>query len=218
MVAIAMSMFQLAGVVCPPIHSVTMVKMGRKNAIIVGFLCMIIANTGLGLLSWIPDDSWILFFVLSILIRFLQGYGDSLATTVDLALITANFSENRIKYVGIMEASAGVGMILGPPMGGLIYSYMDYACTFYIFSIIISLNLIIQIINVPSILNKKDKSADAEVLDMSSVSVRSVSKMHMNSIISESKDRREKLIEGHAKKVPNTSMDISDPYSMLESL
>ena len=161
-----------------------MVKMGRKNAIIVGFLCMITANTGLGLLSHIPDDNWVLFFVLSILIRFLQGYGDSLATTVDLALITANFSENRIKYVGIMEASAGVGMILGPPVGGLIYSYMGYAWTFYIFSVIISLNLFVQIYYVPDILNKKDKGADAEAANIRTVSVRSVSKMHMSSILS----------------------------------
>ena len=66
-----MGMFQLAGVVCPPIHSVTMVKMGRKNAVVIGFICMITANTGLGLLAFIPDTYWKFFLGMSMAIRFL---------------------------------------------------------------------------------------------------------------------------------------------------
>jgi MFS family permease len=154
MVAVAMCCFQFAGVVCPPIHSVTMVKMGRKNAVIVGFVCMIAANTGLGLLSFIPDTHWAVFYGTSMIIRFIQGYGDSLYTVVALSLISSNFPESRTKYVSLLEAANGFGLIIGPPMGGLAYSYLGYSWTFYAFSIFLSTNLILVIIYIPSILNK----------------------------------------------------------------
>lgn len=66
-----MSFFQVAGVVCTPIHSVTISRMGRKNAIIVGFVCMIIANTGLGLIALINTEHWGLFYFISLVVRFL---------------------------------------------------------------------------------------------------------------------------------------------------
>lgn len=56
----------------------TISMMGRKNAVIVGFVVLIISTTGLGLLEYVPYDQWKLFYALSFVIRFAQGYGDSL--------------------------------------------------------------------------------------------------------------------------------------------
>ena len=85
---------------------------------------MIMANTGLGLLVHIPESNWILFLALSCFIRFLQGYGDSLYTVVALSLISSNFPEKRTAYVSMLEAANGFGLIIGPPLGGLAYSYL----------------------------------------------------------------------------------------------
>lgn len=148
-----MSAFQFAGVICTPIHAITIGMMGRKNAMIVGTACMLIANTGLGLLALIPYDRWGWFFTCSLLIRFLQGYGDTLATTTALSLISTNYSEEKTKYIGFMEAAGGLGLMIGPAFGSFLYSYLNYAWTFYFLSIAIGINLIVLIIFIPQKLN-----------------------------------------------------------------
>lgn len=71
MVSVALATFNFAGVVCTPIHAVTISRMGRKNAIVVGLVCMLISNTGLGMLALIPYERWGLFYFCSVLIRFI---------------------------------------------------------------------------------------------------------------------------------------------------
>jgi len=127
--------------------------MGRKNAIIVGFICMLIANQGLGMLALIDYDNWFLFYSCSLIIRFLQGYGDTLATTTAFSLISTNFNEEKTKYISIMEAAGGLGLMIGPPMGGLLFGIFNYAWTFYFFSLLIAANLAVQIYYLPSCLN-----------------------------------------------------------------
>jgi len=45
------------------------------------------------------------------------------------------FPDKRDKLMGLSEACICVGMTLGPLLGGLIYSYVHYQWTFYIFAI-----------------------------------------------------------------------------------
>ena len=127
--------------------------MGRKNAMLVGIFCMLVSNTGLGMLALIPYDNWKLFFGLSILIRFLQGYGDTLATTTALSLITSNYSSEKTKFIGYMEAAGGLGLMVGPPIGSFLYGYLNYAWTFYSLSITIFINLFVLVIFLPNELN-----------------------------------------------------------------
>lgn len=70
-VSVAMSAFQFAGVICTPIHAITISKMGRKNAMIIGTICMLIANTCLGMLALISYDKPQTFYICSLLVRFL---------------------------------------------------------------------------------------------------------------------------------------------------
>ena len=62
---------------------------------------------------------------------------------VDLSLISSNFPDERTKYVAWLEAANGFGLIIGPPLGGLIYSQVGYSWTFYGFALILSVNLVI---------------------------------------------------------------------------
>ena len=89
MIAVAMSAFNLSGLLCAPIHAMTISKMGRKNAIIFGILLVLISNTCMGLISLLDKDDWKLFFGLSFFIRFVQGYGDSLTMTTGFSVISS---------------------------------------------------------------------------------------------------------------------------------
>jgi len=56
MIACTLCCFNLAGVVCSPIHAITISRMGRKNALLVGFWAILISNTALGLCASISAE------------------------------------------------------------------------------------------------------------------------------------------------------------------
>jgi MFS family permease len=131
--------------------------MGRKNAMLIGTACMLISNTGLGMLALIPYTRPGWFYFCSLATRFLQGYGDTLATTTALSLISTNFSEDKAKYIGYMEAAGGLGLMIGPSVGSFLYGYLNYAWTFYFLSICIGINLILLAIYTPNKLNNTNE-------------------------------------------------------------
>lgn len=70
MVAVSLCAFEFAGIICTPLIPKIMGSFGRKYSINLGFLMLLISNSGLGLLSIVPYDNWKLFWGLSILVRF----------------------------------------------------------------------------------------------------------------------------------------------------
>ena len=90
-IACTLCCFNLAGVVCTPIHAVTISRMGRKNALLVGFWVILISNTCLGFCAYISEEQPWLFIGLCCIARFIQGYGDSLAMATSMSLISSNF-------------------------------------------------------------------------------------------------------------------------------
>lgn len=68
--------------------------------------------------------------------------------------MTIEFPKKRETYIGYCQAAVGLGLMLGPVLGQLIYSGVGYAPTFYIFAGILSVSLIIVIIIIPGHLNK----------------------------------------------------------------
>lgn len=134
-IAITLSSFNFAGVVCSPIHAVTISKMGRKNALMIGFGCIFLSNTALGVCAYLAPEHPVLFTVCCCLARFFQGYGDSLAMATSFSMISMNFPDKKEKYISLIGASMGIGLFLGPPLGSLIYGWLGFACVFYFFSI-----------------------------------------------------------------------------------
>lgn len=140
MIAVAMNSFELSGVMFTPLHAVTMSYIGRKNAILIGMLILMLTNTAMGLLSMSSDWKW--FFSLSIVIRFIEGYGDTLAMTAFFSVICSKFPTQKTRYIGYLESSIGLGLMAGPPIASLIYGRFGYALAFYFFTIAVGINQI----------------------------------------------------------------------------
>ena len=87
MVGLMVAAMELAGVLSSPIHGLSISKMGRKNAWILGYLTVIVGTFMLGATSYYEKKDWKLFYTISVLGRFLQGYGDSICLTVIFAQI-----------------------------------------------------------------------------------------------------------------------------------
>ena len=70
-----------------------------------------------------------------------MGYADSLILTTSVSLLGSNFSDQRARYFGLMEAACGLGLIIGPPIGSIMYGYFGFEGAFMVFSGIIFINL-----------------------------------------------------------------------------
>lgn len=61
------------------------------------------------------------------------------------------------------EAVSGIGLMVGPVVGGLFYSFFGYFATFFVFGMLLTLNLVISKLITPDVLNKStDDDIDEE--------------------------------------------------------
>ena len=73
--------------------------------------------------------------------------------TACYAIITYVFSEDREKYLGYAEAVTGIGLMLGPVMGGPLYEHLGYFYSFTAFGGILVLSLTAALVITPGSLN-----------------------------------------------------------------
>ena len=66
--------------------------------------------------------------------------------SVIFALVSHNFNEDRSKYLSYVKASGGLGLMLGPSIGSTIYGWLGFARTFYFFSCLLALSLVITVL------------------------------------------------------------------------
>ena len=85
MVGVVLAMFELGILMISPLVSIFMAKIGRKNLIILGNVFMISASIGFGLLVYVEND--ITFYVLSLVLRLIQGSGEAMSSTSILSTI-----------------------------------------------------------------------------------------------------------------------------------
>jgi MFS family permease len=158
MVSLCMCSFEFAGVIMSPINSRSLSIIGRKNALTLGFTIMFCSCAGLGMIAKIPTSNWKTFYAIACFTRFMQGYGDSLVLTSSFSMVASNFSEERDKYFGYIEAASGLGLVIGPPIGSMIYGRFGYQWAFYSTSIFVFINVIICMFFVPNKLNLNHES------------------------------------------------------------
>ena len=72
-----------------------------------------------------------LFVVLAMIAQALGGFGAGTNTTVCFSLIITFFPEDKQKLIGILEAGIGLGLLLGPLIGVLLYQIGGYSCPFW---------------------------------------------------------------------------------------
>ena len=106
---------------------------------------------GLGATEYIRNDT--LYFVISLLARFIQGIGNAMVQTACYAIITYVYSDNREKYLGYAEAVTGIGLMLGPVIGGPLYDGLGYFFSFVAFAGLLAVSMIIALIITPGALN-----------------------------------------------------------------
>lgn len=85
---------------------------------------------GLGSLKYVYNrTSFVLF---SFLWKFLCGLGAGINSTSSFAIIATQYKKERVKAVGMLESAAGIGLLLGPFVGAILYSFGGYVLPFFV--------------------------------------------------------------------------------------
>eukprot|EP00347_Sterkiella_histriomuscorum_P005636 403355840 len=154
-VGIVLAMFEGGVLITSPLIGMSLSNVGRKNYIIIGYISCIIASTGFGLLVYIEND--ITFFIVSIFLRILQGFGDACVSNACLSLVSSEFPTRREQFYGYTESALGTGLMLGPVIGQALYTALDFEYTFYCTTGILCMPLILVIFLIPNKMNRSDE-------------------------------------------------------------
>lgn len=85
----------------------------------------------LGLLDFVDDSHT--FVLLSFIAQVLGGLGAGANSTSSMAILSSFSNEEREKYIGIVEASFGLGLLFGPLIGAVFYKIGGYIAPFMFF-------------------------------------------------------------------------------------
>ena len=97
---------------------------GRKKVFFFGFILFGVAALGAGIS---PTIEWLIFF------RAIQGFAAAVIFTIGVALLPQAFPANeQMRAIGIFSAFNGAGLAVGPFLGGLLISFLNWRWVFLI--------------------------------------------------------------------------------------
>jgi MFS family permease len=86
----------------------------------------------MGLIDYIKDPDWFLFF--SFLAQGLGGLGGGANLTSSMAILSSFDGAEREVYIGWIEAANGIGLLFGPLIGAFLFSIGGYRAPFFTFA------------------------------------------------------------------------------------
>lgn len=90
---------------------------------------------GFGLLYWVKNDT--MFILLAIILRFIGGIGQGFLAVASYAMASVRYKADLEEKVGLLEAGNGVGFLVGPIVGGIIYQFTHFSVPFFVFGFLL---------------------------------------------------------------------------------
>ncbi|XP_070776524.1 MFS-type transporter SLC18B1 [Enoplosus armatus] len=104
------------------------VQIGAKFMLVAGLFVSSGCTILFGLLDRVPSGS--LFITLCFVVRSIDAVGFAAAMTSSFALTAKIFPNNVATVLGSLEVFTGLGLIMGPPVGGWFYQSFGYEVPF----------------------------------------------------------------------------------------
>lgn len=95
---------------------------------------------------------------------YMAGVGAAFLYTSSTALVINNFPENVGAVFAGIHISSGIGQILGPIVGGAVYSLFGYTITFMVFGSLLLLNSVVAACALPTKESETRESYEDEVV------------------------------------------------------
>jgi len=129
-VGLVFAIFAAVIFVCAPFAGRLMAKHGKVWVYIWG-ICLVSCSSILfsaasAMPAGVPFAAW------CFTMRLIQGIGSALEETAMYAIIADLDTEHVTLYLGICEISTGLGYMIGPPLGGFLFSAGGFAMPFIV--------------------------------------------------------------------------------------
>ncbi|XP_073483399.1 MFS-type transporter SLC18B1 [Aquarana catesbeiana] len=105
-----------------------LVQIGAKFMFVSGLFASGVATVLFGLLDKISDGT--IFAAMCFLVRAVDAVGFGASLTASFSILAKAFPNNIATAMGFLEIFTGLGLILGPPIGGLLYETFGYEVPF----------------------------------------------------------------------------------------
>lgn len=162
-VGFMMAIFPLTNTITAPLIGVLLESTGRRNTLWIGICTMTLSTLGFGFASFLKDD--FSFYIVSLVIRSVQGLADSCISVATLSIIMMEFPNEKAKYIGYWQLSIGLGLASGPVLGSVLFGLMSYRNTFYFLSAYV---FMIGTVCMSLLPKEMDESSDSEASASSS--------------------------------------------------
>ncbi|XP_053566921.1 MFS-type transporter SLC18B1 [Bombina bombina] len=124
-----------------------LVQIGAKFMLVSGMFTSGCATILFGLLDKAPDGT--VFIVLCFIVRSVDAIGFGASITASFSILAKAFPNNIATTMGSLEIFTGLGLILGPPLGGFLYQSFGYEIPFIVLGCIVLLMVPLNIAILP---------------------------------------------------------------------
>ncbi|KAL0969777.1 hypothetical protein UPYG_G00232160 [Umbra pygmaea] len=124
------------------------VQIGAKFMLVSGLFVSSVCTVLFGLLDRVPEGAT--FISMCFIIRSVDAVGFSAAMTSTFAVSAKVFPNNIATVLGSLEIFTGLGLILGPPIGGWLYQSLGYEVPFMALGCLLFLMVPFNIYVLPS--------------------------------------------------------------------
>ncbi|XP_070698605.1 MFS-type transporter SLC18B1 [Pempheris klunzingeri] len=133
------------------------VQIGAKFMLVAGLFVSSVCTILFGLLDRLPAGAS--FIALCFVVRSIDALGFAAAMTSSFAMTAKIFPNNVATVMGSLEIFTGLGLILGPPVGGWLYQSFGYEVPFLLLGCLLLIMVPFNIYVLPSF--EADPSKDS---------------------------------------------------------
>ncbi|XP_039734976.1 MFS-type transporter SLC18B1 [Pteropus medius] len=116
-----------------------LVRIGAKFMFVAGVFVSGGVTVLFGVLDQVPEG--LIFVAMCFLVRVADAISFAAAITASVAILTKTFPNNVATVLGSLETFSGLGLVLGPPIGGFLYQSFGYEVPFILLGCIILLTV-----------------------------------------------------------------------------
>lgn len=125
-----------------------LVHIGAKFMFIAGMFVSGGVTILFGVLDQLPEGP--IFIAMCFLVRIVDAIGFGAAITASSSILAKAFPNNVATVMGSLEVFSGLGLVAGPPLGGLLYQSFGYEVPFIFLGCIVLLMIPLNLCILPS--------------------------------------------------------------------
>ncbi|XP_069110258.1 MFS-type transporter SLC18B1-like, partial [Argopecten irradians] len=128
-VGLVFAVFEFVIFLSAPVFGNYITKIGSKFMFITGVMVCGVCAILFGLLDKCPDGN--IFIIMCFLSRTIEALGASAYITASFAILSNEFPNHVATVIGSLETFSGIGLMIGPTIGSLLYEAGGYGVPFF---------------------------------------------------------------------------------------